>query len=128
MAPPSPPGDPSDVLDEQVGTAIHFELELRFPEGLEPLPLVSMADFFARSGLEHQLAESGADRLVYVVVEDLDPSQLQQLLEEILADRYHLAFEQPADNRLVCTLAAPQPPAGDGGPDGDTDGDQAPAP
>lgn len=86
-----------------------------------------MADFFARSGLEHQLADSGADRLVYVVAENLDPSQLQQLLEEILADRYQLKFERRADNRLLCTLAAPRPPAVDGGPDGETDGDEAPA-
>ncbi len=98
---------------------------MRFPEGLEPLPLVALADFFARSGLEHQLADSGADRLVYVVAEDLEPVQLQQLLEEILADRYQLTFERQADNRLVCTLAAPQPPAADGGLDGGPDGDAA---
>jgi hypothetical protein len=101
---------------------------VRFPEGLEPMPLAALTDFFARNGLEHQLADSGADRLVYVVVEDLEPSQLQQLLEEILADRYQLAFERQADNRLLCTLAALQPPAADGGLDGGSEGDEAPAP
>jgi len=90
--------------------------------GLEPLPLVTLEGFLERSGLLHQLADSGPDRLVYVLDEDLLPAQLEQLVSEALAETYGLAFEAPADNRLVCTLTAPTAEAADGGPDGDADG------
>lgn len=111
-----------------MGTLVHVELELCWNGSLEPLPLVAFARFFAQTGLEHQLAESGPERLVYVLIGDVHPVQVMQFIHEELAGTYGLEFDRPDDTRLICRLAVPAPEPSDAGPDGDGQGPPIPSP
>jgi len=106
---------------------VHVELEVRWDNKLEPLPLVAFAGFFAQTGLKHQLAESGSERLVYVLIGDVHPVSLMQLIHQELASSYALEFDRPDDNRLVCRLAVLAPEPADGGLDGEDLGPPLPS-